>query len=677
MSAYNPLSATPPVSGGGCARAVVEKLRVPDKLPEGLDAWVDRCQGYLRRRSTEARGLWAQAQACAGLCAAADGLDQAGLQQALVQVQEAMRRDPRQAKGELLRALALVGQVARRVLGMRPYPVQFMGALAQHQGWLAEMATGEGKTLTVALTAILAGWSGRPCHVITANDYLAQRDAEAMTALFAACGVSLASVHADVAPEQRPACYGADVVYVTPKELLADYLRDQLEASSGQDANWRDFQHWMGRPAPAAQASMLLVRGLHTAIVDEADSVLIDEAVTPLILSARRPSRGLSESVVLLAALALELRPEVDYESLSRTRGIRLMPGALQALERIAAQLPPVWRPAPRREELLRQALQVHCFFRAGHQYLVDEGEIVLLDEFTGRMTPGRTLTAGLHQAVEAKEGLEITDPNESLCQMSFQTFFRSFPRLSGSSGTAWEAVDELWRVYRLGVVRIPTHRPRQTVTRPPRIVLSVEQKWQAIAEEVAQAQRQGRAVLVGVRSVESSEILAGLLTSQGLEVAVLNAVQHAQEAAIVAIAGEPGRVTIATNMAGRGTDIRLHPQVFQSGGLHVVIAETNESARIDRQLAGRCGRQGDPGSVSVYLCLEDILAQRYLPAPARALLRSMTVRRSQWASLVALRAFSWAQRRSEGDAFERRFSVLRADDWMASALPFARKGGL
>ena len=657
--------------------AVVEKLRALEKLPEGLEAWIDRGHGWYRRRPAQVRPLWEHALACSAQCSRYLELDEHELQQAMVLAQENLRRDPIHAKGQLIQALALIGQVAQRVMGMTPYPVQFMGAFSLHNGWLAEMATGEGKTLTVALAAVMAGWSGRPCHVITANDYLAERDAETMRRLFDTCGVSLASVYEAIKAEQRPALYAADVVYVTPKELLADYLRDQLAAGSGQDAEWQEFQRWMGMNSANPESPLLLVRGLHTAIVDEADSVLIDEAVTPLILSARRPSRGLSEAVVLLAKLAPTLVVNQDYDCITRTRSVRLREGAIAALDRLAPELPAVWRPDARRQELLRQALQVHCFFRVGHQYLVEDGEVVLLDEFTGRMTPGKTLTAGLHQAVEAKEGLEITEPNESLSQMSFQAFFRGFCRLSGCSGTVWEAVDELWQVYRLRVLRVPTHRPRQTITFPAHVMRTTPDKWQAVAQEVINAQKISRAVLVGVRSVESSEILAELLQAQNVDVSVLNAVHHAQEAAIVAQAGEPGRITIATNMAGRGTDIRLHPEVERSGGLHVVIAEVNESARIDRQLAGRCGRQGDPGSVSLYLCLDDNLVMRYLPTWALRALVVLQTRAPQWAPVWVQRGFNWAQRRSEGDAFERRFAVLRNDDWMASALPFAQRGGV
>jgi preprotein translocase subunit SecA len=259
---------------------------------------------------------------------------------------------------------------------------------------------------------------------------------------------------------------------------------------------------------------------------------------------------------------------------------------------------------------------------------------------------------------------------------MSFQAFFRGFARLSGSTGTGWEAVDELWRVYRLPVARIPTHRPRRTVTQPLQLSVGTAQKWQAVAREVVQLQRSGRAVLVGVRSVESSLTVAQLLRQQGLEPVVLNAVEHEKEADIVAAAGRSGAVTIATNMAGRGTDIKLHPAVEASGGLHVTIAEINESARIDRQLAGRCGRQGDPGSVSLHLCLQDNLAVRYMPVPLRQLLRLCSGQVPALLAPLVRGAFVWAQARAEADAFARRFSVLRHDDWLASALPFEQRGG-
>lgn len=656
--------------------ALAQKLLPLEKLPEGLDAWVHRAQRWHRRRPGHTRRLRQEAERCSQRCDEMVGLDAVMLNRMVFEAQEHARRDPLELKGNLLESFAALGQIAKRELDLQPYPVQFMGALALHHGWAAEMATGEGKTLTVALAAVVMAWSGRPCHVITANDYLAERDAQSMQRLFEACGLQVASVHDRVPPEARASRYCADVVYVTPKELLADHLRDQVAASGGADPQQQAFRRWMGGPREKAGSGCLLVRGLHSAIVDEADSVLIDEAVTPLILSSRRPSRGLSEAVVTMARLAGSLSADTDYRVLTRRRVIELADGAIEALERIASDLPAVWRPAPRREELLRQALQVRHFFRRGHEYLVDDGKVVLLDELTGRMAVGRTLTAGMHQAVEAREAVEVTDPNESLTQMSSQAFFRGFARLSGTSGTLAEAASELWQVYRLAVIRIPTHRPRQAETRPAQLLRTQDAKWRAVVGEAHDLHSKGRAVLVGVRSVEASSQLAALLRDGGVQVTVLNAIHHAEEAEIVAKAGEPGRITIATNMAGRGTDIRLASGMVASGGLHVIIAEVNDSARIDRQLAGRCGRQGDPGSVSAYLSLQDALAVRYLPRWLRAALGALDAAPAPLISRLARTAFYWAQRRAEADAFQRRLSVLRHDEWTASALPFSPRQG-
>lgn len=651
------------------------------KLPEGLDAWSDGMRGRLRRWRRTSKPLAVQAREVQAACLALDTASEAEMQEHLDLARSWLRLDPLGAKGHLSQALAAIGQVAARSLGLKPYAVQYMGALAIGRGMLAEMATGEGKTLTVGLAGVMAGLSGRPCHVITANDYLAERDAQEMRALYQACGLSVGSVVASLVPEERPGRYACDVVYLTAKELLADYLKDTLTQGPPEQRVRDTFGHWLdaqdGRAA-LSKERMLLVRGLHTAIVDEADSILIDEAVTPLILSAPRKSRGLSQAVVLVSDLAQALQADTDYGVQAQSKGIVLHESAIAQLDLLAPDIPGLWRPKPRREQLLRQALMVRYFFLPGHQYLVQDGEVVLLDEFTGRMTPGRTLTAGLHQAIEAKEGLKITDPNESLTQMSFQAFFRRFRRLAGSTGTAWEAAQELWSVYRLTVVRIPTHRPRITNYRAPLLVTDEAQKWQAITREVLQERDRGRPVLVGVRSVQSSEQLAACLSAAGCPARVLNALAHAEEAEIVAMAGQPGVVTIATNMAGRGTDIRLGQGVAARGGLHVIVAESNESARIDRQLAGRCGRQGDPGSVTCCLCLSDNLARLLMPQAVSSLLQLIAAAPPATRAALAgsaAPAFRWAQVRAEREAFAQRWSVLRSDDWMDSALPFTGQG--
>jgi preprotein translocase subunit SecA len=646
-------------------------LPLAPKLPEGADALAHATRGWFRRRGHHARRLRGESRMVAAACAPLAQLDDAGFAARIVELREAVRRDPIHAAGERVNALAAIGEAAYRALGMRPYPVQFMGALALHEGWLAEMATGEGKTLTAALAGVLAAWSGEPVHLVTSNDYLAARDAEEMTPLYERCGVSVASVVSTDKPDERVVRYGADVVYLTAKELLADFLRDQLAVRAGHDPERLALRRWLGTVPPDARAPQIQIRGLHSVIVDEADNVLIDEAVTPLILSAPRSDLGLADAVRLVSTIADQMVEDRDYEQLRRQRTVMLRDSARAALTARAGELGVVWRAEPRREELLRQALTVRHFILKGHQYLVDEGKVVLLDEFTGRMTPGRTLTAGLHQAIEAREGVDVTDPNESLGQMSFQSFFRRMPRLAGTTGTGREAGAEFWRIYRLGVVPIPTHRPRLTVTAAPRLFDTAGRKWQAVVAQIVALHERGQPVLVGVRSVESSDTLASLLAARALPFELLNAVRHAEEARIIARAGEPGRITIATNMAGRGTDIRLGEGVPAIGGLHVIIAEANESGRIDRQLAGRCGRQGDPGSVSVFVSAEDGLVKRFLSRPSRVVVaacaRLQLPLRSLWVrSLIRL-----SQRRAESDAFSRRRGVLKSDDWLDNALPF------
>ncbi|WP_130471569.1 hypothetical protein [Candidatus Magnetaquicoccus inordinatus] len=650
-------------------------LRPLQPRVEGLDALAHHLIGHWRRWRSPVEELTRQGRESLEACEALSTFTDDALRVRLGELRDSLRLDPAEGKGMLIQAIGCVGQMALRHLGLKPYPVQFMGALALHRGLLAEMATGEGKTLTVGLAGVLAGFSGRTCHIITANDYLAHRDAEEMTRLYHACGLSVSSVVSTMEQAERAIQYGSDVVYLTAKELLADYLRDEIGSGSREQRTQAAFMAWLNGVAGTEPPGRVLVRGVHTAIVDEADSILIDEAVTPLILSASRENRGLAEAVMIVSQLADTLVEGEDYSSNIPGKNVQLLPSGMERLTHFIRDIPVVWRPAQRREELLRQALFVRHFFKPGHHYVVQDGEVVLLDEFTGRMTPGRSLTAGLHQAIEAREGVTISTPKESLTQMSFQAFFSRFRKLSGCTGTAWEAAAELWRVYGLQVVRIPEHRRRQTIYRTPVITRSGSGKWQAILEEVLKEHRLGRPVLVGVRSVNASEMLAERLRNAGCEVRVLNALTHAEEAEIVSQAGQAGVITIATNMAGRGTDIRLGQGVVERGGLHVVVAEINESLRVDRQLAGRCGRQGDPGTVSIYLSLDDDLAVRLLPESFRSFISLLTGHSVRGLALAAQRAFRWAQSRLEAEAFARRWSVLKADEWMRSALPFEGQG--
>lgn len=660
-------------------RAALAPLR---PLPSGFDAWVYQCWGALRRLPWRAHRLHRLGRRCAEQMAALRALSDAQLQLELKQHRDAFRRDLRGGQPAQLAALAAIGEAAGRTLGLRPYPVQLMGALALHQGWLAEMATGEGKTLTVAMAAVLAGWSGRPCHLVTANDYLAARDAHEMGPLYHCCGVSVVAVTGELAPAERAERYASDVVYVTAKELLADFLRDRQRASAGGDEGRAMLRRWLWREdaGTADPVGLLLVRGLHTALIDEADSVLIDEAVTPLILSAPRADPELSEAVLWASEIADRLAPGQDYE-LSHSRGsVTLAPAVLDQAMQASPGLPRLWQARARREELLRQALVARHFLLRDQHYVVQEGKVVLLDEGTGRLTPSRSLTAGLHQAVEAHQGLAISEPSQSLGQMSFQAFFRHFRRLAGTTGTAHETRFELWLIYGLGVLSIPTHRKRMRSQARPQVFGTEAEKDQAVIAEIERLHGLGLPVLVGLRSVRSSDSLAEQLRVRALPFRLLNATRLADEAEIVSQAGQAGRITVATNMAGRGTDIALGPGVAARGGLQVIMAECNESSRIDRQLAGRCGRQGDPGRVGAWLSSEDPLLKRHLPAFWCALIERLAAHRSAWTrSLLkgTARVALWAaQRRAEAQSRQRRRSVLESDEWMDKALPFGDGAG-
>lgn len=618
-------------------------------LPKGLDAFAHRLEGVWARRAAAGRRLRDVVAGAEAAEARARGLAREDLAEAVRACAAVFRRRAaRDIDAHLPWTLAVLRELAHRETGLRPFGVQLLGALALHRGWLAEMATGEGKTLVAALAAVLAGWSGRPCHVVTVNDYLASRDAQWFARLFNAAGVRVACVEAATEPAARRDAYGAAVVYTTAKELLADSLRDELRGA------------WARGRADARP----LLRGLHTVIVDEADSVLIDEAVTPLIISRQAPNEELRLACIEAARLAGALVEGDDYQCDRRHRDVELRAEGRARLAALADGLPAVWRGAERREELVEQALQARVFHEEGRQFVVEDGKVVIVDEFTGRLMRQRTWRDGLQQAVEASSGLEVSSPTETLGRRSFQRFFRGFPHVCGMTGTAWEARGELWQVYALPVLRIPTERPVVRVQAPDRVFATVADKLRAVVAEVVRLCGQGRPVLVGTRSVAASEHLAALLASAGVVHQVLNATRHREEAAIIAQAGQAGVVTIATNMAGRGTDIRLGPGVVAAGGLAVLATERHESGRVDRQLFGRAGRQGDPGSAQAFVSWEDELLARHLAGPVRGALR---------AAGAADRAVRLAQARAQRTAAVQRVQVVRADEWSEESLGWGR----
>jgi preprotein translocase subunit SecA len=648
----------------------------PDVTLSWLDENGERLLSRLLRRSrVTPRHARHVAQLVAALGPGLEDVSDSGLAEMSQELRVTLRREGFQT-GPVVRGFALVRELARRHLGKRPYDVQVMGGYVMLSGMIAEMETGEGKTLTATLPACIAGLAGVPVHVITVNDYLVERDAEQMGPVYRALGLSVGMVRHGLQPAQRRAEYGCDVVYCSNKEIAFDYLRDRI-AMGRMRARVRFDLEQLARGR--SRADDLVLRGLCFGIVDEADSVLVDEARTPLIISGGKGVDLLEEEVYQTAIdLARQLEPGIDFAVDPRERCALVSKIGADRLDELAVNLGGVWRGPHRRAELVAQALAALHMFERDKDYLLADGKVQIIDEYTGRVMPDRSWQSGLHQMIEAKEGCEITGHTEPLAQISYQRMFRRYLRLAGMTGTASEVASELWNVYRLPVVRMPTHRPIQRRSLGDRVYTSAEARWGAVVERIQSLHQAGRPVLIGTRSVSASEHLSRLLDAVGLPHRVLNARQDKEEADIVAQAGRPGCITVATNMAGRGTDIKLDPESLSAGGLHVIATERHESHRIDRQLYGRCGRQGDPGSFEAIVCLEDELvkvhgkrvgwlaklqtsAQSDDEATVRGRVRGLVVR--------------LAQRRAERLHAKMRRRLLKVDERASTLLAFSGRG--
>ena len=641
----------------------------PDKVHQGLDAMVHGLVGQYHRRLQIDRSIKKDAEKISTMADELRHLSERRLRERLKEIAIRFRRHEKGRDEILNDAFAIMVEVADRTLGLRLYPVQVMGAVALYKGYFTEMATGEGKSLTACLPAILAAWTGRPFHIVTVNDYLAERDANEMLSFFSFCDVSVGCVTGQMDPEQRRFQYDRGIVYTTSKELVADFLRDRLRIGSFHNPSRRLIrqmllQRWEGGDG-------LVMRGLDTAIVDEADSVLIDEAVTPLIISRAQDNKPMAEIYRTASGIAASLESDIDYHLDLKYKEVKLTKEALKKIETLSMSLPGIWRGPSRRVELIQQALTAREFYKKEKQYVIQDGKIVIVDEFTGRLMPNRTWRQGLHQAVEAKENLDVTSPSETLARISFQRFFRFFRKLSGMTGTGREAAGEFWHIYALPFISIPTNRPCIRKQLPDAVFPDANRKWDAIVEEIVRCNKTGRPILVGTRNVRASERLAKMLTARGLEFNLLNAVRHKEEAVIVASAGGQGRITIATNMAGRGTDIKLGRGVVELGGLHVIATERHESGRIDRQLFGRSARQGDPGSAQAFMSVDDELIQRFVPGPLQKGLASAIEKRRPVAKRLAESILSHAQRAAQRLAFRQRRGVLKMDTWLIDALSF------
>ena len=583
-------------------------------------------------------------------------------------------------------AFANAREAARRALGQRPFDVQLMGGIFLHQGNISEMKTGEGKTLTATLPVYLNALTGRGVHVVTVNDYLARRDAEWMKLVYHALGVSVGVVVPNMPEDEKKVAYDADVTYATNNELGFDYLRDNMKSDLSQ----------------------VLQRDHYFAIVDEVDSILIDEARTPLIISG--PSEDRSELYVAVDKLIPELEPEhydLDEKQRSATfteEGNEFVETRLLEME-ILPQGQSLYDPESTNiVHHVNQGLRAHVLFKRDKDYIVRNDEVVLIDEFTGRMMSGRRLSEGLHQAIEAKEGVTIRPENVTLASVTFQNYFRLYEKLAGMTGTAMTEADEFAEIYKLGVVAVPTNLPVVRKDEDDRVFRTAREKYSAIVEEITTAHKTGQPILVGTTSIEKSEALSEMLKKAGVEHNVLNARYHEQEAKIIAEAGVPGAVTIATNMAGRGTDIQLGGNVDmrvmeeleaaaaagteldpaahragveaeaaeaktrakEAGGLFVLATERHESRRIDNQLRGRSGRQGDPGRTSFYLSLEDDLMRIFGSDRLDNMLGKLGMKEGEaiihpWVN----KALEKAQGKVEARNFEIRKNLLKYDDVM------------
>ncbi len=560
----------------------------------------------------------------------------------------------------IARAFGLCSVSVWRTLGMRPYDVQLAAGAVMVKGACCELATGEGKTLTAIFPSFLRGLVGRGIHVATVNDYLAKRDAEHVGPVFERLGLSVGFLQQKQEDPIRKQAYAKDITYGTASEFGFDFLRDRLKMRGGQVNAVPFWAPFVDSPKAKKSADPRVQRGHYYALVDEADSIFIDEAKTPLIISL--PTRQASEEELQkykwANALAQSMELNTHFTFDIRKEKIELKNEG-QYLARYSN--PPSTEAFDKLIEALEKALHAHHRFRRDSHYMVgDDGKVIIIDESTGRPMPDRQWRDGLHQAVECKEGVNVHKAVDHAASITYQTYFQLYETLAGMSGTLIQNAREIRKVYKTPVVAVPTNKPVVRTRLPDRLFVNEQQKFAAVVQEVKKLVAQGRPVLIGTCTVEKSETLARLLIEEGINPQVLNARQNAEEATIVAQSGQAGRVTVATNMAGRGTDIQLGEGVRERGGLHVIGTELHESIRIDRQLLGRAGRQGDPGSGQFYLCLEDRILESLGVTQARQ--TAALARQGKLTATPSLAQFRKAQHVTEKRHRRQRLDVMHSD---------------
>lgn len=571
-------------------------------------------------------------------------------------------------KEELLDdALAHVCVAVKTSVQLCPRANQRLAARAMLHGKCVEMATGEGKTLAVAMAAGAAALSGTPVHVLTANNYLAARDADYLKPVYQSLGLRVASAESTLEVAERRNAYTADVVYVTAKQVAFDWLNDCQQCGESPESLASRLTVLTQTSSRPTRAPML--RGLCLALVDEADSLLVDEARIPLVLAASQGDDSATDTEAVVAlGLAEQLREGIDYNVLSTTRLVQLTDSGRTELLRISRNVAQLWQSSRYREEGVGQALTAVHRFKRDRDYIVREGRVELLDAHTGRALPDRRLPHGLHRLLEMKEKCAPTPQQETIASVPFQHFFRRYMGLAGISGTLSEVAGEIHHVYDRRVVRVPSHRPCRRIDLPSIVFADRSNQLQALVKDVCQRQEQQQPVLVCTRSVEQSLGVSAMLTAHTLPHQVLNAYQDADEAAIVAIAGQRGQVVVATNMAGRGTDIPLGDAVAELGGLHVISLAFNDARRLDRQLAGRAARQGDPGSCQQILSLDDPYLIEPMPTIVRKLAKALIQRGWQQPVILIIRL---TQLRMERRHSRERLTLYRSREKLERHLAF------
>jgi len=634
----------------------------------GFDAFVNTIVGKAYTLFPHKYILFKDAKKISKLSLSYELLNEEQFRDKIKEIRVKIKRSKGKVKKEtLLHAFAIVCEASFRSLNIRPYSVQILGALSMYHNFIVQMHTGEGKTITAGLTAVLYAWGGRPTHVVTSNDYLALRDSETLMPFYELCGLSVGFIGAEMQTEQRGENYKKSIVYATSNEILADFLRDQMQSSSEYN-----FNTTLLNALKNNFNKNRVLQGLHNIIIDEADSLLADEATTPLIISIPKENKPLTNAIIFMNDISKSLIKEEHYTLNPKYKEVYLTQEGETFVEKLIENLNPLWKSKNRREYILKQTLVAKEFYFKGVDYVIVDEKLIIVDEKTGRLVPNRSWGNGLHQAVEAKENIPLSPPTQTHIKMSFQRFFRLYKNISGMSGTLQKLESELWYIYNLPTMKIPKRIPNKYKILKEKIVSNKDEKWSIVVENIKEVHQTKQPILVGTRTLEESESLSKALNEIGVPNQVLNALYHEEEAKIIEKAGALSMVTIATNMAGRGTDIKVDKEAVKLQGLYVITTERHSSERVDMQLFGRTARQGQPGMVQRVVSLEDELFVHKSFPLIRKIFKSK-IDSSLWRYFIIF-YYKRIQKRSDKEASKRRREILLNDFATKQMLSFSEK---